>query len=73
MTKLTTAIAGEELTIKEPRQVVVQVKCDINVGHWFCITHELHLDNEMAKAGHIGVGAAHHMVWVCADHGFEQP
>lgn len=42
------------------------------LGHWFCVTHDKHFDNQFQKDTHINSGA-HQLAWICHEHGIEQP
>lgn len=66
---LTTAKAGEVID-----DVDVLPACKSkHRGHWLCVTHGKEFANQLQKDIHISPGGAHHMVWVCDEHGLEQP
>ena len=49
----------------------VQKPCrDSGAGHWYCLTHRQHFDNQLQKDIHIKNGT-HKMVWCCHRHGLE--
>lgn len=41
-------------------------------GHWYCVTHDAHFENQFQKDTHIHRGT-HHLAWICLEHGIEQP
>lgn len=41
-------------------------------GHWYCVTHGDHFDNQFQKDSHIHTGT-HRLAWICHEHGIEQP
>lgn len=41
-------------------------------GHWYCLTHNESFTNNFAKDDHIRTGK-HRLVWICHEHGPEQP
>lgn len=47
-------------------------KCDTNSGAWFCNTHRKGFTNNLQKDIHIGSGS-HELVWLCFEHGPEEP
>lgn len=51
---------------------VVGPKCDANNGAWFCNTHRTAFPNQLQKDIHIHAGK-HELVWVCFQHGPEEP
>ena len=51
---------------------VVRPACKENNGFWFCVTHSKGFHNGWDKDGHV-IRGRHRMVWVCNEHGFEQP
>lgn len=71
--------AGEAVRIKEgpyPGRLVeydVKAPCaDKNNGRWYCVTHGEGFPNQMQKDSHIHEGL-HRLVWICFEHGPEQP
>lgn len=54
-------------------QAVVKEACENKGGgHWYCVTHHEHLMNNFMKDTHIEKGD-HRMVWICHEHGAEEP
>lgn len=41
-------------------------------GHWYCVTHAKHFENQFQKDTHIHEGS-HELAWICHEHGIEQP
>lgn len=41
-------------------------------GHWYCVTHAEHFENQLQKDMHIHAGT-HQLAWICHEHGIEQP
>lgn len=70
--------AGEVIEIaqipdKRRGQVEVKVACDNkNDGHWYCVTHHEPFPNQFMKDVHIKEGE-HRLVWICHQHGAEEP
>lgn len=55
-------------------EYTVKPACDkLNHGRWMCITHGEPFQNQLQKDFHIGDGKRHELVWLCFDHGSEQP
>lgn len=75
---VTAVKAGEVVEIartpdKRRGQVTVKPPCqNKNNGHWYCVTHHEHFPNQLMKDFHISKGA-HKLVWICHEHGAEQP
>lgn len=42
------------------------------LGHWYCVTHGEHFENQLQKDTHITQGS-HQLAWICHEHGIEQP
>lgn len=77
MAKVDALSAGEKFHAKTgPDDVstpfTVAVSCGTNGGRWFCVTHQDSFPNNLMKDNHIRTGQ-HRMVWVCFEHGPEQP
>lgn len=83
MNTLTQALAGERvrmtLTVRGKRATkTVTVGAyhpstpSNEIGHWLCVTHDQHFDNQFQKDTHINEGT-HHLAWICHEHGIEQP
>ena len=70
--------AGEQVTVTyrgykdRTETVVVKLACSNNNGVWFCITHQEGFWNNFMKDTHIEEGD-HRLVWICGEHGVEQP
>ena len=57
----------------EERTFTVASPCDEkNAGRWLCVTHDTGFANQFQKDTHIMSGK-HRLVWVCFEHGPEQP
>lgn len=41
-------------------------------GHWYCVTHHMHFQNQLQKDLHIH-DTSHKLAWICHEHGIEQP
>lgn len=70
---------GEQVQItyhgsrKRVETVKVQPACaNQNGGHWYCVTHQEGFANNFDKDTHIREGK-HRLVWLCHEHGAEQP
>ena len=69
--------AGEVIAVRQSDgrcgEAVVKAACqDKTKGHWYCATHREHFANQFMKDVHIGT-SRHRMVWICHEHGAEQP
>lgn len=71
--------SGEQVTITyrgyEDRTETVGVKppcSNQRGGHWYCVTHQESFANNFDKDTHIREGK-HRLVWLCHEHGAEQP
>jgi hypothetical protein len=69
--------AGEVIAIRQADgrcgEAVVKAPCrDKTNGHWYCATHREHFTNQFMKDVHISKGK-HRLVWICHEHGAEQP
>jgi hypothetical protein len=71
--------AGEQVPItyrgSEDRTetVTVKVACPNQTGgHWYCVTHQEGFAHNFDKDTHIREGK-HRLVWICHEHGAEQP
>lgn len=73
---ITKALAGEEHTFPwhgETRTVEIAPPCaNKNDGGWYCLTHGEGFENQLQKDIHIHTGD-HNLMWVCLEHGPEQP
>lgn len=47
-------------------------KCETNNGAWYCNTHAKGFANQLQKDIHIHEGE-HELVWLCFEHGPEEP
>jgi hypothetical protein len=57
-----------------PTQCVIRRPCENKTnGHWCCVTHQLLFENNFGKDTHINDGKRHRLVWICHEHGPEQP
>lgn len=59
--------------IQKVHGVKAQVKpacADSRDGAWYCLTHEKHMEHQIAKDIHITSGE-HKLVWICNQHGPE--
>lgn len=72
---VTSAFAGEGVYILNRTQETpavkqdVQKSCgDLHSGHWYCLTHHEHFENQFMKDTHISKGV-HRLVWICHVHG----
>jgi hypothetical protein len=78
MEKVATVKAGEVYRWKEhmmerERETVVLHACaNKNNGRWACVTHGKSFDNQLQKDSHIHTGK-HRLIWLCFEHGAEQP
>lgn len=75
--KITTATVGEIFSWKEytgeQRESIVGAPCkNKNNGRWACMNHNKKFDNQLQKDSHIHTGK-HRLVWMCNEHGAEQP
>lgn len=71
--------AGEEVTITYPRyktrteKMIVKPACtNRSGGQWYCVIHQEGFAHNFAKDTHIREGK-HSLVWLCFEHGAEQP
>ncbi len=69
--------AGEVIAIRQADgrngEAVVKVAChDKTKGHWYCAIHREHFPNQFMEDVHISKGK-HRLVWICHEHGAEQP
>lgn len=72
-----TAVEGTVFTAsigpdREQVAYTVGPSCGVDHGTWYCITHEEPFRNNLMKDHHIERGQ-HVMVWICLNHGPEQP
>jgi len=52
---------------------VVRKPCESKSnGHWYCVTHHKSFVHNFDKDTHISTGR-HMLVWICHEHGAEQP
>lgn len=65
--RITKALVGELF-----RGFEVLASCATNKGLWVCVTHDLDFANQFEKDCHIHRGT-HRLVWLCFEHGAEQP
>jgi len=83
MAKLTTVAAGDKvqmtLTVggKRGKRTVTVGEYHLSApgndnGHWYCVTHDKHFENQLQKDVHINDGD-HRLAWICREHGIEQP
>ncbi len=57
-----------------PYNATVLPPCESkNNGHWACVTHTEDFANNMMKDGHIETRGKHLLVWMCHEHGPEEP
>jgi len=75
--KLETAKAGELIVVTSagrPLEATVKVSCgDKHNGHWYCVTHQEHFQNQLMKDFHLEeVEGGHKLVWICHEHGAEE-
>lgn len=79
VTAATEGTAFTSATGPDDQQVLYTVgpSCGENHGRWHCITHDEGFTNNLMKDHHIDPprrnGKRHVMVWICFDHGPEQP
>ena len=79
---LTQAVAGEHIAFTtdggtETGGQIVQpyhpTEPSYRAGHWYCVTHGKHFENQFQKDTHINEGA-HELAWICHEHDcVEQP
>lgn len=85
MRKLEGVKAGEVIRVKQVDgrygEVLIKASCgDKHGGHWFCVTHQEHFQNQFMKDVHIAPSLSgrpktneHRLVWICHEHGAEEP
>lgn len=69
---------GEIITLhvgpeNTPTTYAVGPSCGESNGRWMCATHEASFDNQLMKDSHINGGGDHALVWICFEHGPEEP
>lgn len=80
---LSQALVGEKVSMtltvggrRQKRRVTVgayhSTEPSNTLGHWFCVTHDEHFENQFQKDTHINSGT-HELAWMCHEHGIEQP
>lgn len=74
--RIETTKVGEVVSITSAGRLLeatAQPSCgDQHNGHWYCVTHREHFPNQFMKDDHIHEGG-HKLVWICHQHGAEQP
>jgi len=71
--------AGERIRIKSTAGLSYRVETvapackNKETGHWYCVTHHEHFQNNLMKDFHIEGNGLHRLVWICHLHGAEQP
>jgi hypothetical protein len=65
-------IAIPQIPDRRLGQVEVKTSCGKNNGHWYCVVHKEHLQNNFMKDTHIAKGN-HILAWICHEHGAEEP
>lgn len=65
-------LEGERITLDPMGEYEVLPPCENKTGgHWHCVKHKRGFGNAIDKDNH--VKATCRMVWVCHEHGPEQP
>lgn len=73
MASVTQVIPGETVEGDYGGEYIVKAKCEfLDVGHWWCVTHDEGFANPMERSAHTREGD-HRLAWVCHYHGPEQP
>jgi len=77
--EVVSAKAGEKWDVLFPGPVGKVVKVEIQKpctqktnGHWYCQTHYEHFSHQLMKDFHIAEGF-HRLIWICHEHGPEEP